>query len=59
MKAKGEFETAKKMYRKALLMNSSDGYAKTEISKLNVITEPRVVGSLDDILVRLASKTAK
>jgi len=59
MKTKGEFETAKEMYRKALRMNNSDSYARIELMKLNIITEPRVAGPLDDALVELGSKIVK
>lgn len=55
MKAKGEFETAKKLYKRAIIIEN-DPYSKGELIKLNVITNENMSKCLEDLALELAKK---
>lgn len=59
MKTKGEFETAKTMYKKALELNDTDDYARHELTKLNMITDPKVNQEVEKLLINLADQKVK
>ena len=59
MKTKGEFETAKEMYQKAIEMNDEDTYSKEELAKLEIFTQAAISSEIDEILVDLAERRAE
>lgn len=59
MKTKGEFETAKMMYGRALEMNENDTYSKNELTKLNAITDPKVEEEVERVIIKLAEQRAR
>lgn len=59
LKSKGNFETAKQMYKRALELNASDLYTKSELIKLDTITDPEIVEELERVLIELSEKTVK
>lgn len=56
MKTKGEFETAKELYGKAIQLNNKDPYPKFELAKLNVITTEEINEDLQDVIVKLSEQ---
>jgi len=59
MKAKGEFETAKMMYERALEINENDMYLKKELTKLNAITDPKIEEEVERVIIKLAEQRAR
>lgn len=59
MKSKGEFETAKMMYGRALEMNEKDAYSRNELTKLNAITDPNIDKEVERVIIKLAEQRAK
>lgn len=58
MKSKGEFETAKLLYSRAIKIEGCDPYARAELTKLNAITNEKVARGLDELLLEIANQKA-
>ena len=56
MKKKGEFETAKQMYRRALEMDRKNPYANQELIKLIAITEEKMAANLNELILEISER---
>ncbi len=59
MKARGDFETAKEMFGRALAIDGECRYARDELDKLNAFTEPQTAVALEDWIVDLSVRKAE
>jgi len=57
MKVKGEFETAKKLYRRAVAIED-DNYTRNELLKLSIITNKKMTECLEGLLIELGGQEA-
>ena len=58
MKSKGEFESARQMYKKSLELKD-DKYCKSEIAKLDQIMNINVSSTLQDAIVKMSKIAGK
>ena len=58
MKSKGEFESARQMYKKSLELKD-DRYCKSEIAKLDLITNKDISITLQDAIVEMSEIAGK
>ncbi len=56
MKAKGEFQTAKELYLKALSLDENDVYSRNEIAKIDLMTYPPTEKAVEDFIIAVAEE---